>query len=127
MKILVVTNILNYWWKPINAPAWLIMLKKINTLVSGNVDGEKNLHPGGLKFIFNRFSGYIIFSSFVAFAFSCCCCFFCLFVCFLKLKVYILIHIRLHGRVNDKKFSPGWFPDTRLLFWGLNRILLVCQ
>ena len=31
--------------------------KKKNTLVSGNADDEKNLHPGGRKFIFfNQFN-----------------------------------------------------------------------
>ena len=40
---------------------------------------------------------------------------FCFFV-FLKLKIYILIHIRLCRRVSDKKNSPGRFPETRLLF-----------
>ena len=40
------------------------------------------------------------------------------FCCFLKLKMYILIHIRLHGRVSEKKFFPGEFPETiGLLFW----------
>ena len=38
---------------------------------------------------------------------------------FLKLKIYVLIHIRLCGRVSDKKVSPDWFPETRLLFFGL--------
>ena len=32
------------------------------------------------------------------------------------LKIYILIHIRLCGRVSDKIFSLGRFPETRLLF-----------
>ena len=68
------------------------MLKKINTLVSGNVDGEKNLHPGGLKFIFNRFSGYIIFSSFVAFAFLCCCCFLLVYLFFEIKSIYSDTH-----------------------------------
>ena len=38
--------------------------KNKNTLVSQNADNEKNLHPGGCKFIFvNWFSGDILFSS----------------------------------------------------------------
>ena len=64
-------------------------------------------------------------------------CFFCLvffFACFfvsLKLKTYILINIRLCRRVNVKKFTPGRFPETRLLFWphgcnsGRNMSLLI--
>ena len=39
-------------------------------------------------------------------------CFVCLFVwCFLKIKMYLLIHIWV-----IKKLSPGRFPRTRLLF-----------
>ena len=42
---------------------------------------EKNLHPGDRKFIFfNRFSGYIFFSSLVSFDFFCIL-FFLLLVC----------------------------------------------
>ena len=47
---------------------------------------------------------------------SCFICYSCLFyllVCFLKLKIYILIHIR------KKNISRGRFPETRLLFFGL--------
>ena len=44
-------------------------------------------------------------------------CFLCLFVCFLKSKIYILIHIQQCGRVSDEKISPGQLPETRLLFW----------
>ena len=55
---------------------------------------------------FNRFSGDILFYALVSFAFFVFL-FFCLFVYFLKLKMYILINIRLCGRVSDKKFSPG--------------------
>ena len=69
-------------------------------LVLGNAGDEKYLHPG-VNLFFNQFSGDILFSCLVSFAFlySCFCC--CLFVCFLKLKVYILIHIRLCVRVSD--------------------------
>ena len=58
--------------------------KKKNTLVSGNAGDEKNLHPGDRKFIFlNWFSGDILCSFLVPFAFlgSCffCCCLFIVF------------------------------------------------
>ena len=41
------------------------------------MDDEKNLHPGGRKFIgyFNRFSGDILFSSLVSFDFFYSCFF----------------------------------------------------
>ena len=85
-------------------------------IVSGNAGDEKNLHPGGRKFIFfNWFSGDTVFSFLVSFAFYVFL-FFCLFLCFLKLTIYILIHIWLCGWVSDKKFSPGRFPETTLLF-----------
>ena len=42
------------------------------------------------------------------------CFFFCLFVCFLKLKIYLLIHIRLCGWCV---WSPGRSLETRLLFF----------
>ena len=80
--------------------------QKNNTLVSGNAGDKKNLHPGGHKFGFlSRFSRDIIFSSLVYFAFLILV-FLLLFVwCFLNLKMYILMHIRLCGRVSDKVFT----------------------
>ena len=41
------------------------------------------------------------------------------FACFLKVKRYILIPIRLCGLVCDKNLSPCRFPETILLFFGL--------
>ena len=42
---------------------------KKNTLASRNSGDEKNLHPGGCKFIVsNQFSGDILYSSLVSFA-----------------------------------------------------------
>ena len=78
----------------------------------GKCGDEKNFHPGGRKFIFfNQFSVSIFRRySLLFFSFFYCILvflffFFCfyLFVCFLKLKLRILIHIRLCGRVSDKK------------------------
>ena len=45
--------------------------------------------------------------------FICYSCLFYLLFCFLKLKIYILIHIR------KKNISLDRFPETRLLFFGL--------
>ena len=107
---------------------------KKNTLVSGNADDEKNLHPDQIYF-FSQFSGDILFSSLVSFTFFVFCffffacllvfcffllvclffAFFCLFVCFLKLKIYILIHTPLCGRVITK-FSPSRFPELFTFF-----------
>ena len=50
------------------------------------------------------------------FVYLLCFAFFFLLVCFLKLKIYILMHSRLCERVSNKIFSLGRFPGTRLLF-----------
>ena len=60
--------------------------KKNNTLVSGNVVDEKNLHPGGRKFFLNRFSRDILFSSLISFAFFGSCFFFVVYLMFLEIK-----------------------------------------
>ena len=81
-------------------------------LVFGNAGDKKNLQQGGSKFIFfNRFSEDIIFFSFFCFFdfFFCCCC-------FLKLKMYILIHIRLCGRVSDKFFFTRSISGNETIF-----------
>ena len=88
-----------------------------NTFVSGNASDEKNIYPGGcnfLKLIFQRYSLSLVWFPFFVFVF------FFLPVCFLKLEIYILIHIaRLCEWVSGKKyFSPSRFPETRLLFFG---------
>ena len=44
--------------------------KENNTLVSGNTGDKKNLHPDGRIYLFfTQFSGDILFSSLVSFAF----------------------------------------------------------
>ena len=91
--------------------------KKI-TLISRKVGDEKNLHLSGHKFIFsNQFSGDILFSSAVILIFLILVF---LFVwCFLKLKMYILIYIRLYGRVSDKKnIHPADFRKQGNFFWS---------
>ena len=75
--------------------------------------------PGWLQFyFFNWFSGDTVFPFSVSFAFYVFL-FFSFFLYFLKLKICILIHIWLCEWVSDKKFSPGRFPETRLLFWSI--------
>ena len=69
-----------------------------------------------------RFSTDILFSFLVSFAFFVF--FFCVCV---KLKIYSLIHIQLCGQVSDKKFSPGRFPETRLLFFWPKLVRLVAD
>ena len=93
--------------------------KKKNTLVSGNAGDEKNLHPGNRKFIFlNWFSGDILFSFLVPFAFLGSCFFLLLFVyCFFKLKMYNLIHIRLSGRVSDKNIVTRLISGNKITFF----------
>ena len=103
-----------------------LITQALITLVSGNAGDEKNLHHSRPQiYFFNRFSGYILFSSLVSFAFFCILFFFfaCMFV-FWNWKLYILIHIRPYGRVSDKNFSPGRFLETRILFFCLKTTLL---
>ena len=59
----------------------------------------------------------VFFFSFFCFFDSCFCLFVC---CFLKFKMYILIHIRLCGRVTDKKISPGRLLENKTTFFWPN-------
>ena len=59
-------------------------------------------------FFFNFFCFFLSFFVFFCFLFP-------LFF-YLKKGIYVLIHIRLCGRVGDKKISPGRFSETKLLF-----------
>ena len=74
---------------------------------SGSAGDEKSLHLGAQKLIFfNRFSRDIHFSSLVSFAFFGFLFFLWLFVSFLKLKIYILIHIQAgDNKIDNKIFT----------------------
>ena len=61
-------------------------------------------------FFFLFFSFSLFFFFFFSFFAFCLCVFF-------KQKIYILVHIRLWGRVSDKKNSTGQILKTRQLFW----------
>ena len=95
---------------------------KAKGLVSGNAGDEKNLHPGGLKFIF-RFSRDILFSSSFSLLF-CVLVLFFLLVCFLTLSICILIHIWLCGWMSDKKFFPRSISRNKTTFFWPNNIIL---
>ena len=85
-----------------------------NILLFPEMRVTKKSSPGRpqIYFLYNRFSGDILFSFLVSFALFNSC--FCLFVrCSLELNMYIC------GRVSEKKFALGKFPETRLLFFGL--------
>ena len=77
--------------------------QKKKKLVSRNVGDKKNLHPGSHQFC--------SFGILVVFVFACC---------FLKLKIYILIHIQLCRWVSDFTCSIsgnnttffGWKEDV---------------
>ena len=71
-------------------------------------------------YFFNRFSGDILFSSLVFFAFFDSC-FFVVCLMRFKLNMYILIHNRLCGWVSDKKnFHPANFRKQGFIFFGLS-------
>ena len=74
----------------------------------------------------NKIRGYlgnILFSSLASFVVFFFCFFlysrffFCLFVCFLKLKIYIAIHIRLCGRVSDIKIFTRPISGNKITFF----------
>ena len=79
-----------------------------------------------------RFSTDILFSSLVSFTFCLLVLFCFLFICFLfvlffcfffklmKLKKYILIQIRLCGRVSDKKIFTRPISGNKTTFFGLS-------
>ena len=70
-------------------------------------------------FFLNLFSGNILFSSLVSFVVVFC--FFCLFVYFLKLKVYILIHVAYE---RQKHFHPADFREQNYFFFGLSGAII---
>ena len=70
-------------------------------------------------FFLNLFSGNILFSSLVSFVVVFC--FFCLFVYFLKLKVYILIHVAYE---RQKHFHPTDFRKQNYFFFGLSGAII---
>ena len=93
-----------------------------NTFVSGNAGDRKNLHSGDRKFfffqpIFRRY--YFFFFSFYCFFVLLFFCF-CLYVSFLKLKICILVHIQLCGRVSDKNFFTLPISWNKTTFFGLS-------
>ena len=76
-------------------------------------------------YFFNRFSGDVLFFYLVSFAFFVFLFFFLflsLFACFLKLKTYILIHIRPCGRVSDKMFFTLPISGNKTTFFGFKRM-----
>ena len=75
--------------------------------------------PAANLFFFNRFSGDILFSSLVSFAFLILA----LFVwCFSNLKMHILSHIRLCERVSDKHFFIRSISGNKTTFFcGLTK------
>ena len=75
-------------------------------------------------YFFKSFSGDIIFSSLVCFTFLYFWGFFCLLVCFFKLKVYILIHIWLWGWVRDKKsFTRPIYRNKTACFYLIEKFV----
>ena len=110
--------------RPYQFHSYIIRPKKILLFPEMRVS-RKIFNPAAAFFFFflsilRRNS--VFFFSFFCFFDSCFCLFVC---CFLKFKMYILIHIRLCGRVTDKKISPGRLMETRLLFFGLTIKLLI--
>ena len=74
-----------------------IWAKKKIILLFPEMGVTRKIFTQAAAIFFNRFSGYILFSSLGSFVFLFICC-------FLKLKMYVLIHIRLCRQVSDKNF-----------------------
>ena len=105
--------------------------KKIEkALVSGNAGNVKNLPPGGRKFIFfYRFSGDIVFSSLVSFAFFYYCFFFvCLFVAFWNWKCIFWYTFDCPGCVFYCMYIPGncWISKCSCCFKATNNASNMC-
>ena len=78
---------------------------------------RKKSSPGRPKiYFFNQFSGYFLFCSLGSFAFLSLVLFCVLVWCFLKLKIYILIHIWL----------CGWISDKNIFTWPISRNKATC-
>ena len=100
--------------------------RKKNALVSGNADDEKNLHPGGHKFIFFKsFSGDIIFSSLVCFTFLYSWGFFACWFVFLNQKFIFWYTFGYEGGWVIRNFSPARNAETRLLVLTLLKNLFI--
>ena len=79
---------------------------------------EKSSHGRPQIYFFKSiFLRYFLFF-FNLFYFFCILAFFGLFVCFLKLNLYILIQIRLYGRVSDKNFFTQPISGNKTTFFG---------
>ena len=78
--------------------------------------------PGGLQiYFFSRFSGDVLFASLVSFAIFDSC-FFCLFVCFLKLKKYIYFHL-----ADFRKQDYFFWPYSCLYYSALTKLYSDCS
>ena len=71
------------------------------------------------KSIFWRYSLFF----FSLFCFFCILVFFACSFIFWNQKYIFWYTFDSPGGWLTKKFSPGWFPETRLLFWGLSKIV----
>ena len=79
--------------------------------------------PGRPQIYFNPIFSFLLWLLLLS-LFSC---FLCFFVCFLKLKIYILIHIRLCGRVSNKKIFTRPICRNKTTFFGLSIVNCVSK
>ena len=100
-----------------------------NTVISLVTHNKLKVHRANSQTISShpfRFSTDIFFSSF---AFSCFVFLVCLFgvflgffsLFFLKSKIYIMIHIRLCGRVSARKIFTRPISGNKTTFFGLSK------
>ena len=109
----------------------IFIRQKKNTLVSRNASDEKNLRPGGRKFIFLK----SVFRKYSLFFFSFfCCCFLGVFLysCFfLLLFLLVCIFFEIKSIYSDtrsvwekKHFHPADFREQNCFFFGVSGAII---
>ena len=98
------------------ATEWISVLLKI--LESQTFRGKWAENRSGALCLFGFFC-FSIFFSFFYFSFCVCMCVYvCVCVFFFETKIFVLIHMRLNGRVSDKKncIRPTFGIKTTFFF-----------
>ena len=99
---------------------WIsVLLKMLTCLESQTFRGKWAENRSGALCLFGFFC-FSIFFSFFYFSFCVCMCVYvCVCVFFFETKIFVLIHMRLNGRVSDKKncIRPTFGIKTTFFFW----------
>ena len=96
---------------------WIsVLLKMLTCLESQTFRGKWAENRPGILCLFGFFC-FSIFLSFFYFSFCVCVCV-CVCVFFFETKIFVLIHMRLNGRVSDEKscIRPTFGIKTTFFF-----------